>query len=306
MTTTTQKGRASLGEVPQSRRSRSDCPTATRTAGASVVLVTPAPTPVPFDVVEERVHDRETLLGACAQVVDVQARAWAYSSRHREDIIQDSCVIAQSKMKRAESACPRAEALVPEGLVYWIVRGVMRHRSQGDGRYVTTESGQGREVLMAKGTVAGTLQREAPTDPTADIALAPNPETCPADLTDEIANLVEKRAEKGQGIGGLVTFAYRLPHPRGRTASARSREVAARILHHFADHLDAHAAAKLWRHHGDSPLATVFAAHRSGDRDLVISVLQRLDRHQADQFLRSILEDRAAGMNYRARPASAA
>lgn len=30
------------------------------------------------------------------------------------------------------------------------MRGAMRHRSEGDGRYISTESGQGREVLMLR------------------------------------------------------------------------------------------------------------------------------------------------------------
>src|SRR5699024_8330693 len=86
-------------------------------------------------------------------------------------------------------------------------------------------------------------QRLASTDPTADAALNRDPETCPADLSDSIARLVERRAARGQSIGEMFTFAYRLPRPKGHAALRRAREVADRILAHYGDHLDAHAAA---------------------------------------------------------------
>src|SRR5690625_4974847 len=82
--------------------------------------------------------------------------------------------------------------------------------------------------------------RLAEFDPTAEAALSPDPETCPTDLTDSIARLVERRAGAGQSIGQLVTFAYRLPRPRGQAAIRRAREVANHILASYADHLDAH------------------------------------------------------------------
>ncbi|APX31756.1 hypothetical protein BH708_02385 [Brachybacterium sp. P6-10-X1] len=320
-----------------------------------MVLVDPEPHAVRFrDVAQERVHDRETLLGACRRVFDLQARAWAYTFRHREDIVQDACVIALSKMCRAEAECPGAEALVPEGLVYWIVRGVMRHRSEGDGRYVSTESGQGRELLMAQweehvgaGGVASMRrfdqmaerirdsfpvgrrptrdyqlsrreqahaychqlaedahQRLASPDPTADAALDRDPETCPADLSESIARLVERRAARGQSIGAMITFAYRLSRPKGQAAIRRAREVADHILTFYGDHLDAHAAAALWRTHGLSPLTSVFGADQPEDRDLVLSVLERLGPEQADAFLASVLEDLSAGVTYRDRQAA--
>lgn len=353
MRTNAEKARAHKRDIDtRYERNEPACPAADRPGAARVVLVDPEPQTVRFrDVAQERVHDRETLLGACRRVFDLQARAWAYTFRHREDIVQDACVIALSKIIRAEADCPGAEALVPEGLVYWIVRGVMRHRSEGDGRYVSTESGQGREALMAKweehvnaGGVASmrrfdqmaerirdgfpvgrrptrdyqlsrreqthtyshqlaedAYQRLASTDPTADAALNPDPETCPADLSESIARLVERRAARGQSIGELVTFAYRLPRPKGRAALRRAREVTHHILTHYGDHLDAHAAAAQWRTWGHSPLAAVFAADEPEDRDLVISVLDRLDPEQADAFLASALEDLSAGVTYRDR-----
>lgn len=320
-----------------------------------MVLVDPEPHAVRFrDVAQERVHDRETLLGACRRVFDLQARAWAYSTRHREDIVQDACVIALSKITRAEAECPGAEALVPEGLVYWIIRGVMRHRSEGDGRYVSTESGQGREVLMARweahvnsggsesmrrfDQMATRVRssfpigrrptrgyhlsrreqthqyshrmaeeaylRQAPSDPTAEAALSPDPETCPADLTESIARLTERRAARGESIGKLVTFAYRLPRPKGNAAIRRACEVADHILTCYGDHLDAHTAAAQWRTCGLSPLEAVFGATDPADRDLVISVIERLDAGQADAFLTSVLADRAARVSYRDRQAA--
>lgn len=358
MRTKAEKGRARHRDIAtRYERNEPAGPSAHRESRALVVLVHPEPKPIRFrDVVQERVHDRETLLGACRRVFDLQARAWAYSSRHREDIIQDSCVIALSKIVRAETECPGAEALVPEGLVYNIVRGAMRHRSEGDGRYMSTESGQGREVLMARwedhvksgglesmrrfeemadgvrsgfpigrrptrGYHLGRLeqaheytreliqrqtQRDQDPDPTAAAALGRDPETCPIDLTESMARLVEKRAEHGQSIGRLVTFAYRLPYPRGRAAIYRARDVASRILVDFSDHLDAHGAAALWQHRGWSPLETVFAIRTIEDRDLVLSVLERLESDQADAFLSSVLEDLAAGVSYRRRDDAAA
>lgn len=356
MRTNAEKARAHKRDIDtRYERNEPACPAADRPGAARVVLVDPEPQTVRFrDVAQERVHDRETLLGACRRVFDLQARAWAYTFRHREDIVHDACVIALSKINRAEADCPGAEALVPEGLVYWIVRGVMRHRSEGDGRYVSTESGQGREALMAKweehvnaGGVASmrrfdqmaerirdgfpvgrrpthdyqlswreqthtyshrlaedAYQRLASTDPTADAALNRDPETCPADLSDSIARLVERRAARGQSIGEMVTFAYRLPRPKGHAALRRAREVADRILAHYGDHLDAHAAAALWRTRGASPLTAVFAADQPEDRDLVISVIERLDPEQADAFLASVLEDLSAGVTYRDRQAA--
>lgn len=355
MRTEAEKGRAQHRDIQQRyQRNEPGCPTADRPGGSLVVLVDPDPKAVRFrEIAQEWVHNRETLLGACRRVFDLQARAWAYTVRHREDIVQDATVIALSKINRAEAECPGAEALVPEGLVYWIIRGVMRHRSEGDGRYVSTESGQGREVLMAAweehvgaGGVASmrrfdqmanrirdgfpvgrrpTLdyqlsrreqthaychqlaedahQRLASTDPTADAALTRDPETCPADLSDSIARLVERRAARGQSIGALVTFAYRLPRPKGQAAIRRAREVAEHIQTHYGDHLDAHTAAALWRVHGLSPLTSVFGADQPEDRDLVLSVLERLDPDQADAFVASVLEDLVAGVTYRDRQA---
>jgi len=356
MRTNAEKARAHKRDIDtRYERNEPSCPAADRPGGARVVLVAPDPTAIRFQqIAQERVHDRETLLGACRRVFDLQARAWAYTFRHREDIVHDACVIALSKIIRAEVDCPGAEALVPEGLVYWIVRGVMRHRSEGDGRYVSTESGQGREVLMARwedhvkaGGVESmrrfdemahrirssfpvgrrptrdfqlsrreqthsychqmaedAYQRLASTDPTADAALARDPESCPADLSESIARLVERRAARGQSIGEMVTFAYRLPRPKGRAALRRARVVAGHTLAHYGDHLDAHVAAALWRTRGVSPLTAVFAADVPEDRDLVISVLERLDPEQADAFLTSVLEDLSAGVTYRDRQAA--
>ena len=356
MRTNAEKGRARKRDIEQRYdRNEPACPAANRPGRALVVLVAPEPQTTRFrDIAQERVHDRETMLGACRRVFDLQARAWAYSPRHREDIVQDACVIALSKMNRAEADCRGAEALVPEGLVYWIIRGVMRHRSEGDGRYVSTESGQGREVLMARWEEhvgaggAETMRRfdqmatrvrasfpigrrpthgyhlarreqthayshqmaedahrrEAPSDPTAEAALSPDPETCPSDLTASIARLVERRATAGQSIGQLVTFAYRLPRPRGRAATRRASEVAGHILTCYGDHLDAHAAAAQWCTRGVSPLETVFGATEPADRDLVISVIERLETDQADAFLASLLADLAAGITYRFRQAA--
>ena len=353
MRTDAEKGRARRRDiVTRYERNEPACPSAYRGGGSWVVLVAPEPRAVWFrDVAQERVHDRQTLLGACRRVFDLQARAWAYSLRHREDIVQDACVIALSKMSRAEAECRGAEALVPEGLVYWIIRGVMRHRCEGDGRYVSTESGQGREVLMARweahvssggpetmrrfdqmatrvrdsfpigrrptrGYHWARLEqthgysqqmaeeaylRDAPFDPTAHAALSPDPETCPTDLTEQVARLVERRATDGQTIGQLVTFAYRLPRPRGRVAIRRAREIAGHILACYGDHLDAHAAAASWRTRGASPLETVFVTTDPDDRDLVVSVIERLEADQADAFLASVLTDLVAGVSYRSR-----
>src|SRR5690625_6698869 len=122
-------------------------------------------------------------------------------------------------------------------------------------------------------------------DPTAEAALSPDPETCPTDLTDSIARLVERRAGAGQSIGQLVTFAYRLPRPRGQAAIRRAREVANHILASYADHLDAHAAAALWRTRGASPLEAVFGATEPEDRDLVISLIEALENERGDAGL---------------------
>lgn len=356
MRTNAEKGQARRRDiVTRYERNEPACPAADRPGRALVVLVAPEPRTIRFrDIDQERVHDRGTMLGACRRVFDLQARAWAYSPRHREDIVQDACVIALSKMNRAEADCRGAEALVPEGLVYWIIRGVMRHRSEGDGRYVSTESGQGREVLMARWEehvgaggpetmrrfdhmatrvrssfpigrrpthgyhlarreqtheyshqmAEDAHRREAPSDPTAEAALSPDPETCQADLSGQIARLVEHRAARGQSIGQLVTFAYRLPRPRGRAATRRASEVAGHILTCFGDHLDAHAAAAQWRTRGVSPLETVFGSADPADRDLVVSVIERLEADQADAFLASVLADLAAGITYRFRQAA--
>lgn len=146
--------------------------------------------------------------------------------------------------------------------------------------------------------------RGVPWDPTAEAALSPDPETCPADLTERIARLVENRAARGQSIGQLVTFAYRLPRPRGRAALRRAREIADHILTSYGDHLNAHAATSQWRSTGTSPLATVFGSDQAEDRDLVVSVLERLDADQADAFLHSVLADRAVGISYLERVAA--
>jgi len=45
--------------------------------------------------------------------------------------------------------------------------------------------------------------------------------------------LVERRAARGQSIGEMVTFAYRLPRPKGRAALRRAREVTHHILTHY-------------------------------------------------------------------------
>lgn len=357
MRTKAEQGRARHRDiVTRYKRNEPACRSADRAPHALVVLVHPEPEAIRFrEIEQEQVHDRETLLGACRRVFDLQARAWAYSSRHREDLIQDSCVIALSKIVRAEAACSGAEALIPEGLVYNIVRGAMRHRSEGDGRYMSTESGQGREVLMdrweahvnaggietmkrfeemadqvrsrfpigrrpTRGFHLGRLElaheyareladlqarRDQDPDPTAAAAFARDPETCPIDLTESMARLVEKRATRGQSVGQLVSFAYRLPTPRGQATIQPAREIAAYILDVYGDHLDAHAAAALWRDHCWSPLETVFAIRTIEDRDLVLTVLERLDSDQADAFLYSLLEDLAAGVTYRRRDSAA-
>src|SRR5699024_5316410 len=84
-------------------------------------------------------------------------------------------------------------------------------------------------------------------------------------------------------------------------AIRRAREVANHILASYADHLDAHAAAALWRTRGASPLEAVFGATEPEDRDLVISVIERLENDQADAFLGSVLTDLVAGVSYRSR-----
>src|SRR5699024_8330692 len=152
MRTEAERARAHKRDIDtRYERNEPSCPAADRPGGARVVLVAPEPTAIRFrKIAQDRVHDRETLLGSCRRVFDLQARAWAYTFRHREDIVQDACVIALAKIIRAEADCPGAEALVPEGLVYWIVRGVMRHRSEGDGRDVSSEAGQGGEALMER------------------------------------------------------------------------------------------------------------------------------------------------------------
>ncbi|MDN5655055.1 MAG: hypothetical protein L0G46_08225, partial [Kocuria sp.] len=72
----------------------------------------------------------------------------------------------------------------------------------------------------------------------------------------------------------------------------------------YGDHLDAHTAAAQWRTCGLSPLEAVFGATDPADRDLVISVIERMDAGQADAFLTSVLADRAARVSYRDRQAA--
>lgn len=112
----------------------------------------------------------------------------------------------------------------------------------------------------------------------------PDPGTCPADLTASIARLTERRVARGESIGKLVTFAYRLPRPKGNAAIRRACEVADHILTCYGDHLDAHTAAAQWRTCGLSPLEAVFGATDPTDRDLVISVIERINAGQADAF----------------------
>src|SRR5699024_5861651 len=102
----------------------------------------------------------------------------------------------------------------------------------------------------------------------------------------------------------MFTFAYRLPRPKGHAALRRAREVADRILAHYGDHLDAHAAAALWRTRGASPLTAVFAADQPGARDLACALIERRRPESAAAFLASVLEDLAAGVTYRDRQAA--
>lgn len=112
-----------------------------------VICVGPGKRPTKrSQVTESRVHDEETLLGALISVFGKQAFSAFRTVRHAEDIISESAIIALSKLRRAEEE-HGVKALIPEGLVYYVVRGVLRHRSMGDGRYTSTESSQAREVL---------------------------------------------------------------------------------------------------------------------------------------------------------------
>lgn len=112
-----------------------------------VICVGPDNSPMRRSEVEyERVHDEETLLGAVVYVFGKQASSVARRARIAEEVISDSLVIALSKIRRAEDE-HGVKALIPEGLVYYVVRGALRHRSFGDGRYMSTESCQAREKL---------------------------------------------------------------------------------------------------------------------------------------------------------------
>lgn len=137
-----------LVDPPHIAPRRLACPTYRGDPGETVICVGPNNSPVKrSEVREARVHDEETLLGAAIYVFGKQAPDAARSARLAEEIISDSLVIALSKIRRAEAE-HGVKALIPEGLVYYIVRGALRHRSLGDGRPMTTESGQAREKLM--------------------------------------------------------------------------------------------------------------------------------------------------------------
>ena len=123
------------------------CPTYVGSPGETVILVGPDNKPVRRSEVGQRVHDEETLLGAIVSAFGKQAPDAARKAQIAEDVIQDSAVIALSKLRRAEAE-HEVKALIPEGLVYYVVRGALRHRSFGDGRTTSTESGQAREKLM--------------------------------------------------------------------------------------------------------------------------------------------------------------
>lgn len=123
------------------------CPTYVGSPGETVILVGPDNKPVRRSEVDQRVHDEETLLGAIVSAFGKQAPDAARKAQIAEDVIQDSAVIALSKLRRAEAE-HEVKALIPEGLVYYVVRGALRHRSFGDGRTTSTESGQAREKLM--------------------------------------------------------------------------------------------------------------------------------------------------------------
>lgn len=56
---------------------------------------------------------------------------------------------------------------------------------------------------------------------------------------------------------------------------------------------------------GWAPLEAVFAIRTIENRDLVLSMIERLDSDQADAFLRSMLEDLIAGLTYRRRGSAA-
>src|SRR5690625_7701191 len=96
MRTDAEKGRARHRDiVTRYGRNEPACPSAHRAGGVRVVLVAPEPKAVRFREGEQgRVHDRETMLGACRRVFDVPARAWAEPSRHRAAVVPDACVIA--------------------------------------------------------------------------------------------------------------------------------------------------------------------------------------------------------------------
>lgn len=123
-------------------------PDPTLAASAPCILVGPKHSPITIgEVGDQRVYDRETLLDGVRYVFWRQAPSWARVARQREDIIQDSCIIALAKLNRAEEE-HGCYALIPEALVWCVVRGALYHRSDGDGRHMSTESGQAREHLI--------------------------------------------------------------------------------------------------------------------------------------------------------------
>lgn len=123
------------------------CPTYQGDPDEMVICVGPDNSPMRRSEVEyERVHDEETLLGAVVYVFGKQASSAARRARIAEEVVSDSLVIALSKIRRAEDE-HGVKALIPEGLVYYVVRGALRHRSFGDGRHMSTESCQAREKL---------------------------------------------------------------------------------------------------------------------------------------------------------------
>lgn len=141
------RGVRTLVDPPHIAPRRVACPTYVGSPGETVILVGPDSRPVRRSEVDQRVHDEETLLGAIVSAFGKQAPDAARKAQIAEDVIQDSAVIALSKIRRAEAE-HEVKALIPEGLVYYIVRGALRHRSFGDGRAMSTESGQAREKLM--------------------------------------------------------------------------------------------------------------------------------------------------------------
>lgn len=94
-------------------------------------------------------YDLETLFGAVRAMLRRESKGdllWVRVSEHFEDIAQSSCVIALSKLRRAEEETG-VRALIPEALLMTVVRGAISSRCRGDGRTLSTESSRARALL---------------------------------------------------------------------------------------------------------------------------------------------------------------